>query len=168
MIVKATALALRDFPNLNASFAGDKIVRYHDHQRRHGRGGRRRPADRGAEKHRRLVALPTIAADNKAMIARARDGKIKPEDVEGATFTVSNLGAFDVDSFVAIINPPDAAILAIGSARQVPVVVDGELAIGMRMKITISADHRVTDGAEAAQFLQAVKAKLETPMSLLL
>ena len=101
------------------------------------------------------------------MIGRAREGKIKPEDVDGGTFTVSNLGAFDVDHFVAIINPPDAAILAVGSAKQVPVVVDGELAVGTRMKATISADHRVTDGAEAAQFMQAFKAVLENPLRLL-
>jgi pyruvate dehydrogenase E2 component (dihydrolipoamide acetyltransferase) len=167
LIVKATALALRDFPNLNASFAGDKLVRYE-----YINVGTAVAVEGGlltvVQKNTDVSSLPTIAADNKAMIARARDGKIKPEDVEGSTFTISNLGAFDVDSFVAIINPPDAAILAIGSARQVPVVVDGELAIGMRMKITISADHRVTDGVEAAQFLQAVKAKLETPISLLL
>jgi pyruvate dehydrogenase E2 component (dihydrolipoamide acetyltransferase) len=113
-------------------------------------------------------SIATIAADNKAMIGRARDGRVKPDDVEGSTFTVSNLGAFDVDHFIAIINPPDAAILAVGSAKKVPVVKDGELAVGMRMKITISADHRVTDGAEAAQFLQAVKALLEKPVLLLL
>jgi pyruvate dehydrogenase E2 component (dihydrolipoamide acetyltransferase) len=112
--------------------------------------------------------MSTIAADNKEMIGRARDGRVKPEDVEGATFTTSNLGAFDVDHFIAIINPPDAAILAIGSAKKVPVVVDGELTVGTRMKITISADHRVTDGVEAAQFLQAVKSKLENPLLLLL
>ena len=75
---------------------------------------------------------------------------MKTEDIQGSTFTVSNLGAFDVEHFIAIINPPDAAILAVGTAMQVPVVKDGELAVGYRMKGTISADHRVTDGAEAA------------------
>ena len=101
------------------------------------------------------------------MIDRAREGRIKPADVEGGTFTVSNLGPFDVDHFIAIINPPEAAILAIGSTQQVPVVKDGALAVGWRMKVTISADHRVTDGAEAAQFLQAFKAAMEQPMRLL-
>ena len=120
------------------------------------------------QKNTNLTPLAQIAADNRAMIGRARVGKVKPEDVEGSTFTVSNLGAFDVDSFVAIINPPDAAILAVGSARQVPVVVNGQLAVGTRMKATISADHRVTDGAEAAQFMQALKAILESPLRLLL
>ena len=114
------------------------------------------------------VALGTLAAHNKEMIQRARDGKVKPDDVEGATFTVSNLGPYDVDTFIAIINPPDSAILAIGAAVKVPVVLeDGTLGVGMRMKITISADHRVTDGAEAARFMQAMKQLIENPMSLL-
>lgn len=167
LIVKAVALALRDFPNLNASFAGDKLIRHNDIN-----VGTAVAVEGGlltvVQKHTDTSTLSTVAAENKAMIARAREGRVKPEDVEGATFTVSNLGAFDVDHFIAIINPPDAAILAVGSARQVPVVVDGELAVGMRMKVTISADHRVTDGVEAAQFLQAVKALLENPLSLLL
>jgi pyruvate dehydrogenase E2 component (dihydrolipoamide acetyltransferase) len=102
------------------------------------------------------------------MIGRAREGKVQPDDIIGSTFTVSNLGAFDVDHFIAIINPPNAAILAIGSAQQVPVVVDGELTVGTRMKATISADHRVTDGVEAARYMQAFKALLENPLRLLL
>jgi pyruvate dehydrogenase E2 component (dihydrolipoamide acetyltransferase) len=167
MIVKATALALRDFPNLNASFAGDKIVR---HKRIH--VGTAVAVEGGlltvVQKNTDLSPLAQVAADNRAMIGRSREGKVKPEDVEGSTFTVSNLGAFEVDHFIAIINPPDAAILAVGSARQVPVVVDGELAVGWRMKATISADHRVTDGAEAAQFMQALKGILERPLQLLL
>jgi len=167
MIVKAAGLSLREFPNLNSAFAGDKIARYG-----YVNVGTAVAVEGGlltvVQKNTDVSPLSTIAADNKEMITRARDGRIKPEDVQGATFTISNLGAFDVDSFVAIINPPDAAILAVGSARQVPVVVDGELTVGNRMKITISADHRVTDGVEAAQFLQAVKAKLENPVSLLL
>ena len=167
LIVKAAALALREFPNINASYAGDKLVR-------HNRinvgtavaveGGLLTVVQKNTDKS----SMSTIAADNKEMIGRARDGRVKPEDVEGATFTTSNLGAFDVDHFIAIINPPDAAILAIGSAKKVPVVVDGELTVGTRMKITISADHRVTDGVEAAQFLQTVKSKLENPLLLLL
>lgn len=167
MVVKAAALALQEFPNLNAAFGGDKIVR---HNRIH--VGTAVAVEGGlltiVQKNTNLTPLAQIAADNRAMIGRARVGKVKPEDVEGSTFTVSNLGAFDVDSFVAIINPPDAAILAVGSARQVPVVVNGQLAVGTRMKATISADHRVTDGAEAAQFMQALKAILESPLRLLL
>jgi len=167
LIIKAVALALRDFPNLNASFAGDKFIH-------HGRinigvavaveGGLLTVVSKDTDK----TSVSQIAAANKAMIARARSGKISPNDVEGATFTVSNLGAFDVENFIAIINPPDAAILAVGSARQVPIVKDGQLAIGTMMKATISADHRVTDGAEAAQYMQKLKSLLETPMRLLL
>ncbi len=167
MIVKAAALALQEFPNLNAAFAGDKIIR---HNRIH--VGTAVAVEGGlltvVQKNTNLAPLAQIAADNRAMISRARAGKVKPEDVEGSTFTVSNLGAFDVDHFIAIINPPDAAILAVGSAQQVPVVVDGQLAVGTRMKATISADHRVTDGAEAARFMQALKAILEEPLRLLI
>lgn len=167
LIVKAAALALREFPNINASFAGDKIVR---HNRIN--VGSAVAVEGGlltvVQKETDVSTMSKIARDHKEMIGRARDGKVQPEDVEGSTFTVSNLGAFDVDHFIAIINPPNAAILAVGSARQVPVVVDGELAIGTRMKATISADHRVTDGAEAAQYMQTLKAILENPMRLLL
>lgn len=167
LIVKAAALALREFPNLNASFAGDKLVR---HQRVN--VGTAVAVEGGlltvVQKDTDTSTLSKVAADNKTMIARARAGKIKPEDVTGSTFSVSNLGAFDVDHFIAIINPPEAAILAVGSVKQVPVVVDGELTIGTRMKVTISADHRVTDGAEAAQFLQVLKGHLERPLRLLL
>jgi pyruvate dehydrogenase E2 component (dihydrolipoamide acetyltransferase) len=167
MIVKGAALALRSYPNLNASFAGDKIVR-------HGRisvgsavaveGGLLTVVQRDTDRS----SLAQIAVDHKEMVARAREGKSRPSDFEDGTFTVSNLGAFEVDHFVAIINPPEAAILAVGTARQQPVVVDGELAVGWRMKATISADHRVTDGAEAAQFMQEFKSIMEQPLRLML
>jgi pyruvate dehydrogenase E2 component (dihydrolipoamide acetyltransferase) len=167
LIVKAAALALQDFPKLNASFAGDKLVLHKNIN-----VGSAVAVEGGlltiVQKNTDTSSLAAIAADNKAMIGRAREGKVKPDDIEGSTFTVSNLGAFDVDHFIAIINPPDAAILAVGSAKKVPVVKDGELAVGMRMKLTISADHRVTDGAEAAKYLQAVKGLLEKPLLLLL
>jgi pyruvate dehydrogenase E2 component (dihydrolipoamide acetyltransferase) len=167
IIVKAAALALRDFPNLNASFGGDKLVR---HNRIN--VGTAVAVEGGlltvVQQNTDTSTLSQIANDNRVMIARAREGKIRPEDVENSTFTVSNLGAFDVDHFVAIINPPEAAILAVGTARQMPVVVDGELRVGTRMKATISADHRVTDGAEAARYLQQFKALMEEPMRLLI
>lgn len=167
LIVKAVALALRDFPNLNASYGGDKLIRH-----RQINVGSAVAVAGGlltvVQKNSDNASLSKIAADNKAMVARAREGKVKPDDVEGSTFTVSNLGAYDVDHFVAIINPPEAAILAVGTAQQIPVVKDGQLTVGTRMKATISADHRVTDGAEAAQFLQRFKALLEAPMRLLL
>ncbi len=167
LIVKAAALALREFPNLNASFGGDKIIR---HNRVH--VGSAVAIEGGlltvVQKDTDVSSISKIARDHKEMFGRAREGKVRPEDVEGATFTVSNLGPWDVENFVAIINPPHAGILAVGSARQAPVVVNGELAIGTRMKVTLSADHRVTDGAEAAQFMQAFKAILENALRLLL
>ena len=166
MIVKAAALAVRDFPNLNAALAGDKIIR---HKRIN--IGSAVAIEGGlttiVQKDTDTSTLSKVAGDNRAMIARAREGKVRPDDVEGGTFTVSNLGVYDVDHFIAIINPPEAAILAIGSAREVPVVKDGEITIGTRMKATISADHRVTDGAEAAQYMQRLKALLENPLRLL-
>lgn len=166
IIVKAAALAVRDFPNLNAELSGDKIVRH-----KHINIGSAVAIEGGlttiVQKDTDTSTLSKVAKDNREMIGRAREGKVKPDDVEGGTFTVSNLGVYEVDHFIAIINPPEAAILAIGSARQVPVVKDGQLAIGTRMKATISADHRVTDGAEAAQYMQRLKELLENPLRLL-
>lgn len=169
LIVKAVALALRQFPNLNTHFYGDKMAR---HKRIHigiavalPNGGLVNVVAKDADK----TSLGTMAAHNKEMIARARDGKVKPDDVQGSTFTVSNLGSFDVDVFQAIVNPPEAAILAVGSAKQVPIVkADGSIGIGSRMKVTVSVDHRVSDGAEGAQFMQAFKALIENPMRLVL
>lgn len=165
-IVKAVALALREFPNLNASFAGDKVVR-------HGavnvgvavavEGGLLTVVCKDAD----AKSLRQIAAEVKRMAAGARQGKVRPEDIEGSTFSISNLGMFDVENFAAIINPPEAAILAVGSARQVPVVEEGQVRASWRMKATISVDHRVSDGAEAAQFMQALAKYLEEPVRLL-
>jgi pyruvate dehydrogenase E2 component (dihydrolipoamide acetyltransferase) len=99
--------------------------------------------------------LRQISGEVKAMAARARDGKVKPEDVDGSTFSTSNLGMYDVEEFIPIVNPPEAAILAISSAREVPVVEGGAVKPSWRMKATISVDHRVSDGAKAVQFMQA-------------
>jgi len=168
MIVKATALTLRKFPNLNSHFYGDRVVR---HKRIHIgiavalEEGLINVVARDADR----TALGTMAAQNRDMVARAREGKVRSDDIEGATFTISNLGPYDVDQFIAIINPPEAGILAIGAAKQVPVVrADGALGAGWRMKVTISVDHRVSDGAEAARFLQEMKKLVENPMSLLI
>jgi pyruvate dehydrogenase E2 component (dihydrolipoamide acetyltransferase) len=169
LIVKATALTLRDFPNLNTHFYGDKLAR---HKRINigiavalPNGGLMNVIVQDADQ----VSLGTIAAQTKAMIARARDGKVKPDDVQGGTFTVSNLGIFAVDHFIAIVNPPEAAILAVGTAKPVPIVLeDGTLGVGQRMKVTVSVDHRVSDGAEGAAFLQTLKEILENPMRLVL
>lgn len=168
LVVKAAALTMRQYPNLNSHFYGDRIVR---HRRINvgiavalPQGGLINVVAKDADK----LSLGTLAASNKEMIARAREGRVKPEDITGATFTVSNLGPYDVEHFLAIINPPEAAILAVGTAMKVPVVLpDGALGVGTRMKVTISVDHRVSDGAEGAQYLQAFKALLEHPMRLL-
>ncbi len=166
-IVKAVALTLRDFPNLNASLAGSEIIRHG-----HVNVGVAVAVEAGlltvvcSDTDRK--PLRVISQEIKDMVARARVGKVRPADIEGSTFSISNLGMFDVEHFVAIINPPEAAILAVGSAKQVPVVVNGELKVGMRMRATISADHRVSDGAEAAQFMQRLAVYLEKPVGLLL
>jgi pyruvate dehydrogenase E2 component (dihydrolipoamide acetyltransferase) len=166
-VVKAVALTLRRFPNLNASIDGNKVIR-------HGavNVGNAVAVENGlltvVVKNADVKPLRVIASELKQMVARVREGKVRSEDIEGSTFSISNLGMFDVEDFVAIINPPEAAILAVSSAQQVPVVEDGEIKVGMRMRATISADHRVTDGAEAAQFMQALEDYLHNPMTLLL
>ncbi len=166
-IVRASALALRQFPNLNASLEDDAVVR-------HGQvnvglavaveGGLLTVVVHDPDQK----SVRQIGADSRAMIERARDGRVRPDDVEGSTFTVSNLGMFDVDNFIAIINPPEAAILAIGSVRKLPVVVGDQLAVGQRLKVTLACDHRVTDGAEGARWLQAFRSYIEHPVRLLM
>ncbi|NJP07376.1 MAG: 2-oxo acid dehydrogenase subunit E2 [Chloroflexaceae bacterium] len=112
-------------------------------------------------------SLGTIASEIRDMAGRAREGKIKQSDLEGGTLTVSNLGMFDVAAFSAVITPPQAAVLAVGSVRSVPVVRNNEIVIGQVMQVTLSSDHRVTDGAVSAQYLQEFKRLLQSPMSLL-
>jgi pyruvate dehydrogenase E2 component (dihydrolipoamide acetyltransferase) len=163
IIVKAVAITLREFPNLNTHFHGDKLVRHKNINIGIAvavEGGLINVVAPNADKR----SLSDLSVANKAMIARAREGRIKPNDVEGATFTVSNLGAYDVEHFLAIINPPESGILAVGSAQEVPVVQDGQITIGVRMKATVSIDHRVSDGAEGAQFMKRLKEVLENPM----
>lgn len=165
-IVKAVALSLREFPNLNATLQGDKIIR--KGQVNVGvavtvPGGLMTVVVKDTDQK----PLRVISSEVKAMAARAREGKVKPEDVDGSTFSTSNLGMYDVEDFIAIINPPEAAILAISSAREVPVVENGQIKAGWRMKATISVDHRVSDGAEAAQFMQALAKYLEEPVRML-
>ncbi|HWQ45997.1 MAG TPA: dihydrolipoamide acetyltransferase family protein [Longilinea sp.] len=165
-IIKATALALRQFPNINASINDDQIIR-HAHVNVGVAvsipGGLMTVVVKDADQK----DLPQISAEVKTMAEHARQGKVRPDDIEGSTFSISNLGMFDVENFIAIINPPEAAILAVGSARAVPVVKDGSVVPGQRMKMTISADHRVTDGVEAAQFMQALVKFIESPLGLL-
>lgn len=168
MIVKAVALTLKKFPNLNTHYYGDKLVR---HKRINvgisvalPNNGLVNVVSPDADK----ASLSTMAKYHADVFARVRDGKMKPEDIRGATFSVSNLGPYDVDQFVAIISAPEAGMLAVSSAKKVPVVKpDGTLGIGNRMKVTLSVDHRVSDGAEGAQFLQLFRQLIENPMRLL-
>jgi pyruvate dehydrogenase E2 component (dihydrolipoamide acetyltransferase) len=167
LVVKATALALRKFSNINASFAGDKIIKHGDVNvgiAVSTPNGLLTIATRQTDK----VSLSELSSLTRARAGRAREGKVQPDDLGGTTFTVSNLGMYGVDSFVAIITPPEAGILAIGGIRQEPVVKDGQIVIGSRMKVTLSADHRVTDGAEGAEFVVEIKRLLENPMRLML
>jgi pyruvate dehydrogenase E2 component (dihydrolipoamide acetyltransferase) len=168
MVVKACALTLRQFPVLNASFAEDSLD-YHDQINISVAvatdNGLLAPAVTDVDKK----SLGVIAAEIRDLAGRTRSGKATPDELTRGTFTVSNLGMFgQIESFVAIVNPPQAAILAVGTAIETPVVKDGQVTIAPIMHATISCDHRVTDGATAAEFMQALKTMLESPMRLLI
>jgi len=163
IVVKATALALRHHPEINASFAGDHIktfTRVHIGMAVALEDGLITPVLRDAD----IKPLEEISEEARSLAERARARKLQPNEYTGATFSISNLGMMGVEEFSAIINPPEAAILAVGSVRQVPVVEDGELTVGWRMKMTLSVDHRVADGAAGARFLQTLKRFLEHPL----
>ena len=166
-VLKGTALSLRQFPNLNAAIKGNEIVQFG-----HVNIGVAVTVPGGlmtvVVKDTDQKTLRQISGEVKAMAGRAREGKVKPEDVDGSTFSTSNLGMYDVEDFIAIINPPEAGILAISSAREIPVVENGLIKPGYRMKATISVDHRVSDGAEAAQFMQTLAGFLEQPIKMLI
>ena len=167
MIVKACGLALTKFPALNSSFAGDHIDRHANIDISIAVAlpeGLIAPVVRGVD-GKSVGRISREAAD---LVARAREGKLTPAEFSGGTFTVSNLGPYNVDTFIAIITPPQAAALAVGSSAQKAVVVGGEIVVRDRMIITISADHRVTDGAEGAQFVGEVRRLLENPLALLM
>ena len=112
--------------------------------------------------------LRAISREVRQLAERARDKRLRPEEITGATFSVSNLGMFGIEQFTAVINPPEGAILAVGTVRQEPVVREGAVVPGERMRMTMSCDHRVVDGALGARFLQALAARLEQPITLLL
>ncbi len=166
LIVKATAAALRRHPKINASWLGDRI-------RVHGdvhvgvavavEDGLMVPVVRHADRK----SLSQINSEVKELAGRARERKLQPAEMQGNTFTISNLGMFGVDEFTAIINPPDACILAVGSIVPKPIVADGSIQVGNILKVTLSSDHRVVDGAMAAQFLQTLRSFLENPITLL-
>ena len=166
-ILKAVALSLRQFPNLNATIKGNEVIQFG-----HVNVGVAVTVPGGlmtvVVKDTDQKTLRQISGEVKAMAARAREGKVKIDDVDGSTFSTSNLGMYDVEDFIAIINPPEAGILAISSAREVPVIENGQVKPGWRMKATISVDHRVSDGAEAAQFMQKLAEFLENPVSMLI
>jgi len=165
LVLKACALALRKVPAANASFTEEAIIQ-------HARvdigmavaieDGLITPVIRDADKK----TIGQIGAEAREMAGRARDRKLRPDEYTGATFSVSNLGMMGIRDFAAIINPPEGAILAVGTVRKEPVVKDGKIVVGQRMSVTLSCDHRVVDGALGAKLLQAIVAILERPISL--
>lgn len=166
LVLKACAIALKQHPNVNSSWLGDKI-RYNEHVNIGVavavEDGLLVPVVRFADGK----SLSHISAEVKDFAQRAKAKKLQPADWEGSTFTISNLGMFGIDEFTAIINPPDACILAVGGISQVPVVKNGAVVPGNVMKVTLSCDHRVVDGATGSAFLQTLKALLEEPVRLL-
>jgi pyruvate dehydrogenase E2 component (dihydrolipoamide acetyltransferase) len=166
LVLKAVAVALKQHPNVNSSWLGDKI-RYNEHVNIGVavavEDGLLVPVVRFADGK----SLSQISAEVKDFAQRAKSKKLQPSDWEGSTFTISNLGMFGIDEFTAIINPPDACILAVGGIQQVPVVKNGAVVPGNVMKVTLSCDHRVVDGATGSAFLQTLKALLEEPVRLL-
>ena len=166
IVLKAVAIGLKQHPNVNSSWLGDKI-RYNEHINIGVavavEDGLLVPVVRFADGK----SLSHISAEVKDFAQRAKAKKLQPSDWEGSTFTISNLGMFGIDEFTAIINPPDACILAIGGISQVPVVKNGQVVPGNVMKVTLSCDHRVVDGATGAAFLQTLKSLLEEPVRLL-
>ncbi|HSO93908.1 MAG TPA: 2-oxo acid dehydrogenase subunit E2, partial [Candidatus Dormibacteraeota bacterium] len=167
LVVKAVALALTRFPEVNASWADGRIERKRDINIGIAVGlpdGLIVPVVRNADQK----SLKAIALEARQLIERAKAKKAGSQDYQGNTFTISNLGMYDVDQFTAIINPPDSAILAVGSIEDKPVLRDGQVVPGKRMKVTLSVDHRVFYGVTAAQFLQEVKRLLQSPMALVL
>ena len=163
LIVKACAVLLRANPDLNVSFGGDKLLR---HRRVHVGiavavdGGLVVPVVRDADQK----SLTQVAREAGELIGRARAGRLAGDDVGGGTFTVSNLGMFGIEQFTAVINPPEAAILAVGAALPEPVATDEGVEVRRRMRLTLSIDHRALDGATGAGFLQQLKTALEHPL----
>jgi len=167
IVVKASAMALRKHPEINSSWLGDTI-------RKHGdvNVAVAVAIDEGLMtpvlNHTDKKTLQQISTETRELAGLARDRKLQPEQMEGSTFTISNLGMFGIEEFTAIINPPNACILAVGAIRDVPVVKNGEVVPGKRMKVTLSSDHRIVDGAKAAQFLNTLRTMIENPLAMML
>ncbi len=166
-IIKAVALAMRKVPGVNASWGGDKLYQYHDIDVSVAvaiDGGLITPIVRKADQK----GLSTISSEMKDLAGRAKEGKLKPEEFQGGGFSISNLGMFGIKDFLAVINPPQACILAVGAGEKRPVVKSDEIKIATVMSVSLSTDHRVVDGALGAQFLQEFKKLVEDPLALLL
>ena len=166
MVVKAVAMALKNHPAVNSSWLEDRI-RYNEHVHI----GVAVAVEDGllvpVVRHANAKSFAEIGVEVREFAQKAKDKKLQPSDWEGNTFTISNLGMFGIEDFTAIINPPDACILAIGGIQSVPVVRDGAVVPGHTMKVTLSCDHRVVDGATGAAFLNEVKQNLENPVLML-
>lgn len=166
IVIKASAVALRQHPKVNSSWLGDKIrMSQHIHI------GMAVAVEEGllvpVIRHADGKQLSQIAAETKDFAQKAKDKKLQPQDWEGNTFTISNLGMMGIEEFTAIINPPDACILAVGAIIEKPIVQNGEIKIGNTMKVTLSCDHRVVDGMVGSQFLKTLKENLESPVRML-
>ena len=165
IIVKASAMSLREHPTVNSSWRGD-VIRRNEHVN----VGVAVAVEEGllvpVVRYTDTKTLSEISKEIKAFAQGAKDKKLQPADWEGSTFTISNLGMFGIDEFTAIINTPDACILAVGGIQQVPVVKEGQIVPGNVMKLTLSCDHRVVDGASGAAFLQSLKAYIENPITM--
>ena len=165
-VIKASAMALKAVPEANASYSPEGIAMHHHADVAMAvaiDGGLITPIIRKAE----TKTLSQIAAESRDLAKRARDRKLKPEEFQGGTFSVSNLGMFGIKAFASIINEPQGAIMSVGAGEQRPVVVDGQLAVATVMTVTLTCDHRVVDGAIGAKFLQVFKAMIEDPVTML-
>jgi len=165
-VIKASAMALKAVPEANASYSPEGIAMHHHADVAMAvaiDGGLITPIIRAAE----TKSLSQIATESKDLAKRARDRKLKPEEFQGGTFSVSNLGMFGIKSFASIINEPQGAIMSVGAGEQRPVVKNGQLAVATVMTVTLTCDHRVVDGAVGAKFLQAFKAMIEDPVTML-
>ena len=167
IVVKACAAALRKHPEVNSSWHDDTIIEHGDVNVAVAVAideGLVTPVINNTDQK----GLQQIGTETRDLAEKARDRKLQPEQMEGSTFTVSNLGMFGIEEFTAIINPPNACILAVGAIKEVPVVEDGAVVPGKRMKITLSSDHRIVDGAMAARFLSTLKTMLENPLGIVM
>ncbi|HNA94110.1 MAG TPA: pyruvate dehydrogenase complex dihydrolipoamide acetyltransferase [Saprospiraceae bacterium] len=166
LVVKAVAMALRHHPVINSSWLGDKI-----RQNGNINIGVAVAVDEGllvpVTRNTDMMSLSQISDTVKQLAGKAKERKLQPDEMQGNTFTVSNLGMFDIESFTAIINPPDSCIMAVGSIVQKPIVKNGQIVVGNMMKVMLSCDHRVVDGASGARFLQTFKNYLEEPVRML-